>query len=144
MITLLFTVCDYECIFHKLDASAYFFIKSNSVIIMRIDVANTPFMSPMSKNAGTKYTCRVNDKYLQIWKINQQLAESCHLGGSHDLFTEGRLAIRKYRAKRRGKARHGTEWRRQDKGALVSRWRKVTSTDHTHTWSHIWAREIWS
>lgn len=38
----------------------------NSAIIMRINIANIPIMSPLSKNSGTKYTHRVNDKYPKI------------------------------------------------------------------------------
>ena len=46
----------------------------------------------MSKNSGTNYIHTVNDKYPIIWKINQQLAESFHTGGSKDLFAEDGLA----------------------------------------------------
>lgn len=67
---------------------------------MRIDVANIPFISPMSKNSGTNYTHTVNDKYPVIWKINQQLTESGHMGGSTDLFAEDELAVLQHGAPR--------------------------------------------
>lgn len=50
------TVCNNECIFDQLDAYAYFSINSNSAIKMTINVANIPFMSPMSQNSETNYT----------------------------------------------------------------------------------------
>lgn len=92
MITLRYLQCDYECIFYELDAEAYFSINSNSAIIMRINIANIPFMSPLSKNSGTKYTHRVNDKYLKFEKSINKLAESHHLGESQDLSAEDGLA----------------------------------------------------
>lgn len=62
---------------------------------MRINIANMPFILPMSKNPGTDYTHPESDKSPRTRGAGPELAEPCHTEESHVPFAEAGQGCRR-------------------------------------------------